>query len=236
MTDAGRLRALRRAAHARAGSGGEGGAVGVLVRSLATASLRTPHTGVTVYEEGGRADPRGGRQHGGRRARCTACCGGGRCACRFSLGCRMLPDADSVNVVAEVRGREKPDEVVLLGAHLDSWDLGTGAQRRRRAAWSMVMEARPPDRRAAAAPAPDGARGALHERGERLRGGKGYAEAHQAELARHVAALETDSGADAARGAAPGRRGRRGAARALAGSAGGAGPARSKRARRAAPT
>jgi len=45
----------------------------------------------------------------------------------LSLGCRMLPDADSANVVADVRGREKPEEVVLIGAHLDSWDLGTGA-------------------------------------------------------------------------------------------------------------
>src|SRR5207244_617594 len=46
---------------------------------------------------------------------------------RLGLGCRRLPDADSANVVGDVRGREKPDEVVLLGAHLDSWDLGQGA-------------------------------------------------------------------------------------------------------------
>jgi len=46
---------------------------------------------------------------------------------RLSLGCRMLPDADSANVVADVRGRERPEEVVLIGAHLDSWDLATGA-------------------------------------------------------------------------------------------------------------
>src|SRR6185503_12868143 len=37
------------------------------------------------------------------------------------------PDALSANVVAEIRGREKPEEIVLLGAHIDSWDVGTGA-------------------------------------------------------------------------------------------------------------
>jgi carboxypeptidase Q len=37
------------------------------------------------------------------------------------------PDAESANVVAEIRGRERPDEIVLIGGHLDSWDVGTGA-------------------------------------------------------------------------------------------------------------
>ena len=40
---------------------------------------------------------------------------------------RILGPGTSQNVVAEIKGREKPDEIVLLGAHLDSWDLGTGA-------------------------------------------------------------------------------------------------------------
>ena len=46
---------------------------------------------------------------------------------RLTLGCRWLPDADSANVVGEIPGSSQPDEVVVLGAHLDSWDLGTGA-------------------------------------------------------------------------------------------------------------
>ena len=40
---------------------------------------------------------------------------------------RTEPDAESANVVGEIRGRERPDEIVLLGGHLDSWDVGTGA-------------------------------------------------------------------------------------------------------------
>src|SRR5581483_284483 len=40
---------------------------------------------------------------------------------------RTLPRGESANVIAEIRGNEKPDEIVLIGGHLDSWDLGTGA-------------------------------------------------------------------------------------------------------------
>src|SRR3989442_2731881 len=43
------------------------------------------------------------------------------------MGARTLPDAPSRNVVAEIVGRERPDEVVVLGGHIDSWDVGQGA-------------------------------------------------------------------------------------------------------------
>ena len=45
----------------------------------------------------------------------------------LTLGCRTLPDVDSANVVGEIRGRERPQEIVVVGAHLDSWDLVSGA-------------------------------------------------------------------------------------------------------------
>jgi hypothetical protein len=106
----------------------------------------------------------------------------------------MLPDADSANVVAEVRGREKPGEVVLIGAPLDSWDLAQGANDDG-AGVVMVMEAG-----RLIASLPQRPRRTLRvvlfmneENG--LAGGKAYAAAHQEELARHVAALEADSGA-----------------------------------------
>ncbi len=112
----------------------------------------------------------------------------------FTLGCRMLPDADSANVVADVRGREKPDEIVLLGAHLDSWDLADGANDDG-AGVAMVMEAgrllaqlKPAPRRTV--------RIVLYMNEENgSAGGKGYAKAHGSELGKHVAALEADSGA-----------------------------------------
>src|SRR5206468_6415579 len=51
----------------------------------------------------------------------------GRVEVTLSLGARTLPDAPSANVIGELRGRERPDEIVLLGAHIDSWDVGEGA-------------------------------------------------------------------------------------------------------------
>ena len=47
---------------------------------------------------------------------------------RLSITNKTAPSYESKNVIAEIRGREKPDEIVLIGAHLDSWDLGTGAE------------------------------------------------------------------------------------------------------------
>jgi carboxypeptidase Q len=47
---------------------------------------------------------------------------------RLSITNKTAPSYESKNVIAEIRGREKPDEIALIGAHLDSWDLGTGAE------------------------------------------------------------------------------------------------------------
>jgi carboxypeptidase Q len=170
------------------------GAAGVLVRSLATASFRSPHTGVTVYEEGVPQIPAAAvstedaeLMHRLLRR--------GPVRAQFSLGCRMLPDADSANVVADVRGREKPDEVVVIGAHLDSWDLADGANDDGGGV-VMVMEA---GRLIAALPQHPRrtVRVVLFMNEENgSAGGKGYAAVHQAELGRHVAALEADSGSD----------------------------------------
>ena len=169
------------------------GAVAVLMRSLATASLRSPHTGMTSYDaDAGRIPAAAVSTEDADLLHRLLQRGPVRV--RLSLGCRMLPDADSANVVADVRGRERPEEVVLIGAHLDSWDLATGANDDG-AGVAMVMEAgrliaslaRPPRRTL---------RVVLFMNEENgLAGGKAYAASHQAELAKHVAALEADGGA-----------------------------------------
>ena len=46
---------------------------------------------------------------------------------RLKMEAQFLPDADSFNVVGEIRGREWPDEVIVVGGHFDSWDVGTGS-------------------------------------------------------------------------------------------------------------
>jgi carboxypeptidase Q len=169
------------------------GATGALVRSLATASLRDPHTGATTFEDGAPKIPAAAVsvEDADLLHRLLQ---RGPVQVRLGLGCRTLPDADSANVVADVRGREKPDEVVLLGAHLDSWDLGQGAIDDA-AGVAIVMEAA---RLVAQLPQRPRrtVRAVLFMNEENgLAGGKAYAQTHAAEADRHVAALESDAGA-----------------------------------------
>ena len=169
------------------------GGVAVLMRSLATASFRSPHTGMTSYDADAAKIPAAAvsTEDADLLHRLLQ---PGPVRVKISLDCKTLPDADSANVIGEVRGREKPDEVVLIGAHLDSWDLAQGANDDG-AGVAMVMEAG-----RLIAGLPQRPRRTLRvvlfmneENG--LAGGKAYAAAHQPELARHVAALEADAGA-----------------------------------------
>jgi carboxypeptidase Q len=170
------------------------GAVAAFVRSLATASFRSPHTGATDFAEGEPKVPAAAVSTEDADLFHRLLAKGAQVRVRLWLGCKTLPDAQSANVVADVRGREKPEEVVLLGAHLDSWDLAQGAIDDGAGA-VVVMEAarlaaqlRPPLRRTI--------RVVLFMNEENgLAGGKAYAKAHEAEAPRHVAALESDSGA-----------------------------------------
>jgi Zn-dependent M28 family amino/carboxypeptidase len=109
------------------------------------------------------------------------------------------PAVDVPNVVAEIRGREAPDEVVVLGAHLDSWDFATGAQDDGSGAAQVLEAARAI--RTLGAPARRTLRFVLWAGEEQgLLGSKAYAAAHAAELDRVVAYLNTDHGAGAPRG------------------------------------
>jgi hypothetical protein len=117
----------------------------------------------------------------------------------LELDCRTLPDVESANVVAELRGRELPHEIVLLGAHLDAWDVSEGAHDDG-AGCVQVMDAlrliaardvRP--RRTV--------RICLFMNEENgLRGARAYAATHADELRHHVFALESDRGAFAPAG------------------------------------
>jgi Zn-dependent M28 family amino/carboxypeptidase len=97
-----------------------------LLRSLGTDDHRLPHTGALNYQEGAPRIPAAALANpdADQLERMTA---RGKVRVRLLLTPSERADAPSWNVVGEVKGREKPDEVVLIGAHLDSWDLGTGA-------------------------------------------------------------------------------------------------------------
>jgi hypothetical protein len=102
------------------------GAIAVLVRSVGGADFRLPHTGMTIYSDGAPKIP---------AAAVTAedadllkdLTGQGPVKLHLTLTPQTLPDADSFNVIADWKGTEHPEQVVLVSGHLDSWDLGTGA-------------------------------------------------------------------------------------------------------------
>jgi carboxypeptidase Q len=111
----------------------------------------------------------------------------------FEMSNRVSGPVESENVIGEIRGREKPDEFVLLGAHLDSWDLGTGALDNGCNA-AMVIDAARVIHASGNIPRRS-IRFVLftgEEQGEL--GSRAYAHAHRAELDRMVAAIIYDSG------------------------------------------
>jgi inner membrane transporter RhtA len=102
-------------------------AVAVLIRSLASASLRTPHTGAVRYDSDVPKIPGASLSAEDAMLVHRLLARGDRVRVHLTLQSSMLPEVESANVIAEIRGREHPGEIVLLGAHLDSWDVGTGA-------------------------------------------------------------------------------------------------------------
>ena len=169
------------------------GAVGMLIRSLATVDLRTPHTGGMEYKSDAPRIPAAAITPEDAETIHRLLASGEKVKVSFTLGCKNLPDAPSANVLADIRGSERPDEVVVIGGHLDSWDVGTGAQDDG-AGVAITMEAMRLIKASGLKPRRT-IRAVLFTNEENgLRGGKNYAEVHAAELARHVAAIESDSG------------------------------------------
>src|SRR5262245_23293006 len=99
------------------------GAVAALVRSVGPTGLRTPHTGATTYVTGVPQIPAAAisAEDADRFERLQA--RGVRIRVKLSMEARFDPDSQSYNVVGEWRGRELPDQIVLVGGHFDSWDV-----------------------------------------------------------------------------------------------------------------
>jgi len=103
------------------------GAVGYLIRSVGTDSHRFPHTGSLRYREGVPRIPALALSNPDADQLERIAEDGKAISVRIKVDSSEVPAAQSGNVIAEVVGREAPEEVVVIGAHLDSWDLGTGA-------------------------------------------------------------------------------------------------------------
>lgn len=169
------------------------GAVASLVRAVGPFSLRTPHTGMMSYEGAERKIP-----HASLAAEDTARLRRWQDrevtpVLHLQFGAHLEGEVSSQNVIAELRGRERPEEIIVVGGHSDSWDVGQGAQDDGGgiiAAWEAVhlmqkLGLRP--RRTV--------RVVLwtHEEAGG-RGARAYRDQHRAELAHHVFAFESDSG------------------------------------------
>ncbi len=177
------------------------GAIAFMLRGAGTDSHRLGHTGTTRYVNGVVPIPafalsNPDAEQIGRLAAL------GPVKVRLFSSASYVTGTHSQNVIAEIRGREKPDEVILLGAHLDSWDLGTGAiddgtgDAIIAAAAKLIRDLPQRPRRtirvvfygSEEVAQPNAPFGAF--------GGNAYAAARKGELATHMAAGESDFGAD----------------------------------------
>lgn len=103
------------------------GAVGAIVRSMTNVRDDNPHTGGTRYGTGVPLIPTAAISTNGADRLSQALQADPSLTFYFKQNCETLPDAKSYNVVGELKGTEKPDEIIVVGGHLDSWDLSEGA-------------------------------------------------------------------------------------------------------------
>ncbi len=103
------------------------GAVAALIRSIGTDSNRMPHTGSMTYDKSVLPIPAAALSNPDADQLERMAARGEAIRLSLNLTPKMLGDVPSGNVIAEIEGSEFPSEIVIIGGHLDSWDLGTGA-------------------------------------------------------------------------------------------------------------
>lgn len=170
------------------------GAAAIVIRSAGTDSHRNPHTGVTIFPQGVAPIPAGAVSNPDADLIARTATRGQPMAMDLTLLGKPFPNAPSGNVVAELPGRDPSLPIVLVGCHLDSWDLGTGAVDN--ASGCAIVTA------AALAAQKDGQTlrtirvlwAGNEEMGLTDGGGATYAKVHGGEP--HALAMESDFGAD----------------------------------------
>jgi len=169
------------------------GAVASIIRSVTPYSQQTPHTGTMAYADDVRRIPHAAITVEDAEFIHRAIDRGERVELHLRMEAKTLPDTWSRNVVAELVGSEFPNEIVVLGGHIDSWDVGQGAMDDAGGvvvAWEAVrlmkeLGLRP--RRTVRVV------GWTNEENG-LRGGNGYRDQHMDEVDDHVLAMESDGG------------------------------------------
>jgi carboxypeptidase Q len=171
------------------------GAIASMIRSVSSYSMRNPHTGTMNYDTTNTVPriPHASISVEDAMMLHRMQNRGEKIVVRIKMSAQTLPDAQSRNVIGEIRGREKPDEVVVMGGHIDSWDVGTGAMDDAGGvvvAWEAIRLMKKlglqPRRTIRVV-------GWTNEENG-LRGGRAYRDAHVNEVAKHVLAIESDGG------------------------------------------
>ena len=172
------------------------GAVAALVRSVGPVSLRTPHTGaMSPYVDSIPKIPAAAVTIEDATMMRRLLARGERVRVRLEMGADTLPAARSHNVIGEIRGRERPDEVVVVGGHIDSWDVGSGAHDDG-GGCVIAMESLRLMKQLGLRPRRT-VRVVLWTNEENgLRGGNAYADSLGVRIGNHVAAIESDGGVE----------------------------------------
>ncbi|MFD2784478.1 M28 family peptidase [Hymenobacter rubripertinctus] len=175
------------------------GAVGALVRSLTLAHDDFPHTGAMRYEDGVPQVPAAALSTNGADKLSQLLKADPGLTVELEMSCQTLPDVKSYNVVGEIRGSKYPEEIITVGGHLDSWDLGQGAHDDGTGCTQSMEVLRllkatglRPERTV---------RAVLFMNEENgVRGGNQYAALAKAANEKHLAAMESDGGGFTPRG------------------------------------
>jgi len=170
------------------------GAVAMVMRSAGTSVSRTPHTGAQRWSDGIPPIPAFALSNPDADMLEQQLASGRPVRVRVSSTSRWDGEAQSANVIGEIPGHGLKDEVIVLGAHLDSWDLGTGAHDDATGVGIITAAAK---LIAASKPRPKRTIRVVFYANEEfgLSGAKAYAAAYQDQVDKHVLGLESDLGA-----------------------------------------
>ncbi|KAA9347089.1 M28 family peptidase [Larkinella humicola] len=182
-----------------ANEAGKLGAVGAIVRSMTTVLDDNPHTGGMRYATGVPLIPTAAISTNGAELLSKSLKENANLTFYFKQNCETLPDAKSYNVVGEIKGSEKPDEIIVVGGHLDSWDLAQGAHDDGSGCVQSIDVLR--TFKALGIKPKRTLRAVMFMNEENgLRGGVGYADYAKKNNEKHIAAVESDNGGFTPRG------------------------------------
>lgn len=175
------------------------GAVAVLVRSMTLRLDDFPHTGGLRYDSAYTLIPAAAISTMAAEKLSLVLREEGKATVSIKMNCRMLPDVQSYSVIGEIRGSERTNDIILVGGHLDSWDVGHGAHDDG-AGCTQSMDVLRILNRLGYRPRHT-IRCVLFMNEENgLRGGRKYAEEAQRKGEFHLAAIESDAGGFTPRG------------------------------------